>query len=82
MIDLIDEDGNLSMVHTMGKDENVRANFNDRMNYVPVLIESKYAIPGPEVIKSQLLINVEIIKISGKFRFKTQKLAIYPTHKY
>ena len=42
MIDLIDEDGNLSMVHTMGNDENVRANFNDRMNYVPVLLESKF----------------------------------------
>ena len=48
--------------------------------------------PGPKVIKLfsssaqlsmkfQLLINVEIIKISGKFRFKTQKLAIYPADK-
>ena len=48
--------------------------------------------PGPEVIKLfsisaqlsmkfQLLINVEIIKISGKFRFKTQKLVIYPANK-
>ena len=47
---------------------------------------------GPEVIKLfsssaqlsmkfQLLINVEIIKISGKFRFITQKLVIYPAHK-
>ena len=47
---------------------------------------------GPEVIKLfsisaqlsmtfQLLINVEIIKISGKFRFKTQKLVIYPAIK-
>ena len=47
---------------------------------------------GPEVIKLfsisaqlsmkfQLLINVEIIKISGKFRFKTQKLVIYPANK-
>ena len=42
--------------------------------------------PGPEVIKQlstkfQLLINVEMIKISGKFRFKTQKLVIYPANK-
>ena len=50
------------------------------------------SIPGPEVIKLfsisaqlsmkfQLLINVEIIKISEKFRFKTQKLVIYPANK-
>ena len=49
-------------------------------------------IPGPEVIKLfsssaqlsmkfQLLINAEIVKIIGKFRFKTQKLVIYPAHK-
>ena len=48
--------------------------------------------PGPEVIKLfscstqlsmkfQLLINVEIINISGKFRCKTQKLVIYPANK-
>ena len=48
--------------------------------------------PGPEVIKLfsssaqlsmkfQLLINAEIVKIIGKFRFKTQKLVIYPAHK-
>ena len=48
--------------------------------------------PGPEVIKLfsssaqlsmkfQLLINVEIVKINEKFRFKTQKLIIYPAHK-
>ena len=48
--------------------------------------------PGPKVIKLfsssaqlsmkfQLLINVEMIKISGKFRFKTQKLVIYPANK-
>ena len=49
---------------------------------------------GPEVIKVfsgsaqlsmkfQLLINVEIIKItcSGQFRLKSQKLVIYPAHK-
>ena len=47
---------------------------------------------GPKVIKLfsssaqlsmkfQLLINVEIIKISGKFRFKTQNLVIYPANK-
>ena len=45
--------------------------------------------PGPEVIKLfsssaqlsmnfQLLINAEIVKISGKCRFKPQKLVIYP----
>ena len=49
-------------------------------------------IPGLEVIKLfsssaqlsmkfQLLINVEIVKIIGKFKFKTQKLVIYPAHK-
>ena len=32
------------MVHSMGTDENVRANFTDRMNYVPVLLESKFSI--------------------------------------
>ena len=43
--------------------------------------------PGPEVIKLfsssaqlsmkfQLLINVEMVKTGGKFRFKTQKLVI------
>ena len=48
--------------------------------------------PGPKVIKLfsssaqlskkfQLLIDVEIVKISGKFRFKTQKLVIDPAHK-
>ena len=48
-------------------------------------------IPGPQVIKLfsssvkrsmkfQLLINFQIVKISGKFRLKTQKLVIYPAH--
>ena len=48
--------------------------------------------PGLEVIKLfsssaqlsmkfQLLINVEIVKTCGKFRFKTKKLVIYPAHK-
>ena len=32
-------------------------------------------------MKFQLLINVKIDKTSGKFRFKTQKLAICPAHK-
>ena len=47
---------------------------------------------GPEVIKLfscstqlskkfQLLIHVEIVKISRKFRFRTQKLVIYPALK-
>ena len=47
---------------------------------------------GPEVIKLfsssaqlsmkfQLLINAEIVKISGKFRFISHKLVIYPAHK-
>ena len=31
--------------------------------------------------KFQLLINVEMVKISGKFRFNTQKLVIYPANK-
>ena len=55
-------------------------------------IKFSEACPGPEVIKLfsisaqlsmkfQLLINVEIIKISGKLRFKTQKLVIYPANK-
>ena len=29
-------------------------------------------------LKFQLLINVEIVNISGKFRFKPPKLVIYP----
>ena len=48
--------------------------------------------PGPEVIKLfsssaqlsmkfQLLINAEIVKISGKFRFIPQNLVIYPANK-
>ena len=48
--------------------------------------------PGPEVIKLfsssaqlsmkfQLLINADIVKISGKFRFIPQNLVIYPAHK-
>ena len=48
--------------------------------------------PGLEVIKLfsssaqlsmkfQLLINVEIVKNSGKFRFKSHKLVIYPADK-
>ena len=40
---------------------------------------------GPEVIKLSMkfqpLINAEIVKNHGKFRFKTQKLVIYPAHK-
>ena len=54
--------------------------------YIPI------QTPGPEVIKLftcssqlimkfQLLINVEVVKNCGKFRFKTQKLVIYPAHK-
>ena len=48
--------------------------------------------PDPEVIKLfsssaqlsmkfQLLINVEIVKISGELRFKSHKLVIYPADK-
>ena len=33
------------------------------------------------IMKFQLLINVEIVEISGKFRFNTQQLVIYPAHK-
>ena len=47
--------------------------------------------PGPKVIKKisssaqlgmkfQLLIDVEVVEIDGKFRFSTQLLAIYPAH--
>ena len=32
-------------------------------------------------LKLQLLINVEIVKISGKFSFKAPKLVIYPANK-
>ena len=31
-------------------------------------------------MKFQLLINVEIVKTSPKFRFNTQQLVIYPAH--
>ena len=48
--------------------------------------------PSPEVIKLfsssaqlsmkfRLLINTEIVKISGKFRFKTKNLVNHPAHK-
>ena len=48
--------------------------------------------PGPEVMKLfsssaqlsmkfQLLINAEIVKISGKFKFIPQNLVIYPANK-
>ena len=54
--------------------------------------DAKAQSPGPEVIKLfsssaqlsmkfQLLIDIEIVKISGKFRFKTKKLVTYPAHK-
>ena len=32
-------------------------------------------------MKFQLLINAEMVKISGKFRFIPQELVIYPAHK-
>ena len=32
-------------------------------------------------MKFRLAINVEIVKISGKFKFNTQHLIIYPAHK-
>ena len=49
-------------------------------------------MPGLEVIKlfsssaqlsmkCQLLTDVEIVKITGKFRLKTKTLVIYPAHK-
>ena len=54
--------------------------------------DSEWRGPGPEVIKLfsssaqlsmkfQLLINAKIVKISEKFRFKPQKLVIYPADK-
>ena len=55
--------------------------------------ESQMISLGPEAIKRfsssasvsikfQLLINVEMVKKCGKFRFITQKLVIYPANKY
>ena len=71
------------MSHLVGNPED---RFSHDAALIIIIIES---ISGPEVIKLfsisaqlsmkfQLLINVEIIKISGKFRFKTRKLVIYP----
>ena len=62
------------------------------LNTGPLGLESYAVPPGPEVIKRfsssaqlsmkfQLLMDVEIVKISEKFRFKTQYLVIYPAHK-
>ena len=56
------------------------------VNYGTIVANTE-AFPGLEVIKRfsssaqlsmkfQLLINVEIVKISEKFRFKTEKLVI------
>ena len=58
----------------------------------PIKWNKKCMRPGPEVIKLfsssaqlsmkfQLLINAEIVKISGKFRFIPQNLVIYPANK-
>ena len=62
------------------------------MNNLETISEQWVPLFAPEVIKLfpssaqlsmkfQLLINVEIVEVSGNFRFKTQKLVIYPAHK-
>ncbi|KAH3724235.1 uncharacterized protein CXorf65 homolog [Dreissena polymorpha] len=43
-IDLMDEYGNLAIVHGVKENCNVRANFEDRLAYVPVMLE-KFADP-------------------------------------
>ena len=40
-----------------------------------------FSISAQLSLKFQLLINIEIVKISGKSRFKTQTIVIYPAHK-
>ena len=57
-----------------------------------IVMYPNFAFPGLEVksffsssaqltMKFQLFINTEIVKISGKLRFKTQNLVIYSAHK-
>ena len=41
IIDLIDENGNLSNIHQAKKDEDVSPRFEERTNYIPVMLESK-----------------------------------------
>ena len=59
---------------------------------LPTVNTEKKGKPGPKLrklfscsaqlrLKFKLLVNVEIVKISGKFRFKTRKLVLYPAHK-
>ena len=59
---------------------------------VRILRHLWYMIPGPEVIKLfscsaqlsmkfKLLVNIEIAKINGKFKFKSQKPVIFPADK-
>ena len=40
-----------------------------------------FSISAQLSMKFQLLIDVEKVKIDEKYRFKTQKLVIYPAHK-
>ena len=60
--------------------------------YQPTSLQVREMCTGLEVIKLfsssaqlsmkfQLLINVKIVEISGKFRFSTLQLVIYPAHK-
>ena len=46
-------------------------------NLVPELMKL-FSSSAQLSMKFHLLINAEIVKINGKFRFKTQKLVIYP----
>ena len=39
-----------------------------------------FSSSAPLSMKFQLLINDKIVQISGKFRFNTQQLVIYPAH--
>ena len=63
--------------------------------YSPISLSAKFSRfkgPGPKVLKLfsssaelsmnfQLLIDIEIVMISGKFMLKTKKLVIYPARK-
>ena len=46
----------------------------------PTKVTKTFSSSAQLSMKFQLLINVEIVKISGKFRFKSQKQVIYRWH--
>ena len=56
---------------------------NEKANNRGFIPRSKnfFSSSAPLSMKFQLLINVLIVKMGGKCRFKTQKLSIYPAHK-